>query len=169
MPSRLQPALLGGLFIGVLSALPFVGTCCCLWVIAGGVLTTYLLQERSPVPVTAGDASVAGLLAGVVGAIVSTVLAQLISLMRGVTATDAINDLLGRGELPPEMIGALERVRDFPPALFIIGSFLVGIVIYPIFSMLGALLGVAIFKRNAPPPPPPPQAIQTSDLFPPQQ
>ena len=43
MPSKLQPALLGGLLIGVLSALPFVSVlngCCCLWVILGGVLTS---------------------------------------------------------------------------------------------------------------------------------
>ena len=46
MGQKLQPAVLGGLLIGVLSALPFVSMCCCLWVIAGGVLTTYLLQER---------------------------------------------------------------------------------------------------------------------------
>jgi hypothetical protein len=154
MPQKLQPALLGGLLIGVLSALPFVGTCCCLWVIAGGVLTTYLLQERSTSPVTAGDASLAGLLAGVFGALISTLLAQMIALAQGTTATDAINELLGRGELPPQMTGALERVRDFPAAWFVIGSLVVSLVIFPIFSMLGALLGVAMFKKNPPPPPP---------------
>ena len=35
---KFQPALYGGLFIGVLSALPIIniGNCCCLWVTAGG-------------------------------------------------------------------------------------------------------------------------------------
>jgi hypothetical protein len=155
MSDKLQPALFGGLFIGVLSALPFVNTCCCLWVIAGGVLTTYLLQERLPVAVTAGGAAVAGLLAGVVGAVVTTVLGASISLMRGVSTSDAINELLERGsELPPEMVRALEQLRDFPPVVFVIGSFLVALIFCPIFSMLGALLGVAIFKKNPPPPPP---------------
>ena len=58
MPARLQPALVGGLFTGILSALPFVSTvnaCCCLWVIAGGVLTSYLMQERSALPITAAS------------------------------------------------------------------------------------------------------------------
>jgi hypothetical protein len=43
---KLQPALFGGLFIGVLSALPIINiaNCCCLWVIGGGVLATYLMQ-----------------------------------------------------------------------------------------------------------------------------
>ena len=52
--SRFQPALLGGVVIGVLSGLPFVNIgncCCCLWVVAGGVLTVYLQQQaRNPVP-----------------------------------------------------------------------------------------------------------------------
>jgi hypothetical protein len=165
MAGKLQPALLGGILIGVLSALPFVGTCCCLWVIAGGVLTTYLLQERSALPVTAGDASVAGLLAGVIGAFVSTAVAMIVSLARGVGSSEAISDMLGRGEMPPEIVGALERVRDMPPAVFVIGGLLVSLVIFPIFSMLGALLGVAIFKKNPPPPPPP----GTVEVLPPQQ
>jgi uncharacterized membrane protein YeaQ/YmgE (transglycosylase-associated protein family) len=154
MGPKLQPALLGGLLIGVLSALPFVSMCCCLWVIAGGVLTTYLLQERMTTPVTAGDATIAGLLAGIVGAILATVLSQLLAMARGLNFADAINDLIGQGRLPPEMAGALEQVRDMPPAVFIIGSLLVSMFIYPIFSMLGALLGVALFKRQPPPPPP---------------
>ena len=154
MGPKLQPALLGGLLIGVLSALPFVSMCCCLWVIAGGVLTTYLLQERMTAPVTAGDATIAGLLAGIVGAILSTVLSQLLAMARGLNVADAINDLIGQGRLPPEWTGPLEQVRDMPPAIFIIGSLLVSLFIYPIFSMLGALLGVALFKRQAPPPPP---------------
>ncbi len=49
MSSKFQPALLGGLVLGVLSALPIVSignVCCCLWVISGGVLAAYLLQRN---------------------------------------------------------------------------------------------------------------------------
>src|SRR5262245_13990345 len=136
MSSKLQPALLGGLLIGVLSALPFVSTCCCLWVIVGGVLTTYLLQERSRTAVDTADAVVAGLLAGLIGAILSTVFGQLIALMRGMSMADSINSMLGRGDLPPELSGALEKVRDLPSALFVIVGLLFAMVVYPIFSML---------------------------------
>ena len=46
----MMPALLGGLFIGVLSALPIVGicNCCCLWIVGGGVLAAYLAAAESP-------------------------------------------------------------------------------------------------------------------------
>ena len=32
---------------------------------------------------------------------------------------------------------------------------LISLVIYPLFALLGGLLGAAIFKKNLPPPPPP--------------
>ena len=44
MNERVQPALWGGVFIGVLSALPIVNfgnCCCCLWVICGGALAAH--------------------------------------------------------------------------------------------------------------------------------
>jgi hypothetical protein len=154
MSSKLQPALLGGLLIGVLSALPFVSACCCLWIIVGGVLTTYLLQERSTTAVDTGDAVVAGLLAGLIGAVIATAVSQLIALARGMSFADGIDMLMGRGDLPPEISGALERVRDLPAAVFVVGSLVLSLVIYPIFSMLGALLGIALFRRTPPPPPP---------------
>ena len=54
--AMLMPAVWGGFFIGVLSALPIVGAanlCCCLWVICGGMVAAYLLsrctERRSPV------------------------------------------------------------------------------------------------------------------------
>ena len=66
-PPRLQPALLGGLFIGVLSALPIIniGNCCCLWVLGGGALAAYLMQQNHPYPITVADGALVGLMAGV--------------------------------------------------------------------------------------------------------
>ena len=155
MGSKLQPVVLGGLLIGVLSALPFISAfnaCCCLWVIAGGVLTSYLLQEQSHVPITAGGASVAGLQAGMVGAIVAAILgAAVFSVMGGGVQQF---DQIPRGDIPPELARILDRFRELPASVWYVGPFLVYIIIFPIFSVLGALLGVAIFKRQPPPPPP---------------
>ena len=52
-PAKVQPALLGGVTIGVLSALPFVmigNCCCCAWVLLGGALSAYLMQQNHPEP-----------------------------------------------------------------------------------------------------------------------
>jgi hypothetical protein len=154
MSRKLQPALLGGVLIGVLSALPFVSAlnaCCCLWVIAGGVLTAYLLQERSPLPMTAGDAAIAGLLAGLIGAVISSVIGAAMMVVMGGAAQQL--DQLPR-DLPPEFARVLERFRELPSSVWFLVGLLFTLVIFPIFSMLGALLGVAIFRKTPPPPPP---------------
>jgi uncharacterized membrane protein len=155
MGPKLQPALLGGLLIGVLSALPFVSAfnyCCCLWVIAGGVLTAYLLQERSTRPMTARDAALAGLLAGVIGAVIAAVVGGFFMAIMG-GATQSL-DQIPRGDLPPEFGRILDRFRELPPLLWYIGPAIAYLMIFPVFGMLGALLGVALFKRQPPPPPP---------------
>ena len=71
--SQLQPVVFGGLFIGVLSALPVVelGNCvCCLWIVGGGMLTAYLLQRDRAEPLQLGEGAVGGLMAGLAGAVV---------------------------------------------------------------------------------------------------
>jgi hypothetical protein len=158
MSAKLQPAFWGGLFIGVLSALPFIGnlnTCCCLWVVVGGALATYLLQERTAVPVTAGDGAIAGLLAGAVGALVTSVLTPLVSMVTGLSVRDQIDQALAGGDLPPQLADALAQVRDVPTGVWFLVFALMTFVIYPIFAMLGGLLGVAMFRRTTPPAPPP--------------
>jgi hypothetical protein len=160
----MQPAVLGGVFIGVLSSLPFVSNlnaCCCLWVICGGVLTSYLLQERKPVALTAGDGALAGLLAGVIGALIAGLLGIAVAMMMGGTGPAGLGEL--PEGMPPEAERVLEQLRNLPPAFWYIGPFVIFLVVFPIFGMLGGLLGVAIFKKNPPPPPP-----GTVEILPPQ-
>jgi hypothetical protein len=167
MSSKLQPSFWGGLFIGVLSALPFVSAlnmCCCLWVIAGGVLTSYLVQERSLLPIKASDGAIAGLVAGLIGAVIATVLGALVAAVTGMDPTEAL-DQVSQADVPPEITAFLDRARGVPAWIWTLSTLAVSMVVYPIFSMLGALLGVAMFKKNVPPgtvevlPPEPPQAF----------
>jgi hypothetical protein len=167
MPSKLQPAFWGGLFIGVLSALPFVSmlnACCCVWVIAGGVLTSYLLQERFLTPITAGDGAVGGLLAGLIGALVSAVIGLALVAVQGNPMTQTFDQILSQGQMPPEAARLMEQMRDWPAALWFVLGLAMQLILFPIFSMFGALLGVAIFKRNVPPP----AAPGTIDVLPPE-
>jgi len=71
-PARTQPALLGGIAIGVLSALPVINiaNCCCAWILFGGALAAYLMQQNHPEPIQIGDGAIVGLLAGIIGAFV---------------------------------------------------------------------------------------------------
>ena len=68
-----QSALLGGVFIGVLSVLPIVNVanvCCCMWVIAGGMLTAFLENQRGRQSITVARGAFLGLIAGIIGAVV---------------------------------------------------------------------------------------------------
>jgi hypothetical protein len=151
--SRFQPALLGGLFIGVLSSLPVVGwanTCCCLWVVSGGALTAYLLQQATATPVQGADAALQGLIAGGLGALLYlAVFSLLLSTDAGLEVEDRLRSALDSNpQIPTE-------VRDRVLSLFSGRSFLillgaVTIPTYAVVSMLGALLGVTLFRKKTP-------------------
>ena len=66
---RKQPALIGGVIVGVLSIIPFLDNvfCCCLWALLGGIVAAKVLVDRSPRPVLPADGAMVGLLAGAVG------------------------------------------------------------------------------------------------------
>jgi len=157
--SKLQPALLGGLVLGVLSALPIVNmgnACCCLWVIAGGVTAAYLLQNGQAAPITSGDGAAVGFLAGVVGAVVWQLLAIPVTLMMGPLQARMLDRLLATGDLPENMRSVFESLQQnagFSIARFVLGS-VFALFVSVIFSTVGGLLGAAIFRRKAPPLPP---------------
>lgn len=158
---RHQPALLGGLFIGVLSALPVISAgncCCCLWVVTGGVLTTYLLQQRQLEPLQTADAVLGGLLAGLVGAAVAAILGALLTAVLGAyqqeLAMSLLQRLRGLPDLPPDAQAQLDELIRNPPEATFAGQviqFLIWLPICAVFSMLGALLGLAFFRKQSMP------------------
>jgi len=153
--SLLRPAFLGGLLAGVLSALPLVSAgncCCCLWVVGGGVLAAYLLQQGRPTAIDVGDGALVGLLAGIFGAIVSSVLAVPIALTVGPFQAQIIERLVQNlPNVPPEMEGALDNLRAGGlSAVGTVITFLFMLVAGAIFSTIGGLLGAIMFRRGRP-------------------
>src|SRR5215216_26658 len=114
-PPKLQPALFGGLFIGVLSALPFVsaGNCfCCLWVIAGGLLATYLMQQNHPYPIAAADGALVGLLAGLIGGVLGTLLSIPVDMMMGPIQRQFMERILASNpDFPQEARSIIENMN----------------------------------------------------------
>ena len=157
MNDRVQPALWGGVFIGVLSALPLINLgncCCCLWVLLGGGLAAYLRQQGLPYQIAAAEGALVGLMAGVVGALVNTVLSIPLQLAIGPFQEQLMERILSQNpDMPPELRDAFGRATSRSGA-WIIGL-LATLIIYPLFALLGGLLGAAIFKKNLPPAPPP--------------
>ena len=146
MNNKLKPALLGGLIVGVLSALPFVSTCCCIWAIGGGVLAGMLYINSSPVPVKTGDGAVVGALAGVVGAVIYLIIGLPIALLRG---TADVETQLARSGVHLPFTGTV---------LLLVGGIVAAVALL-VLATLGGLLAVPIFEKRKPgaPPPPPPE------------
>jgi hypothetical protein len=154
---RLQPALYGGIVIGVLSALPIVNAgncCCCLWVVAGGMLAAYLRQQNSPFAINSSEGALVGLFAGLIGGVIGVILSIPLEAMMGPFQRQFIERILSsQQDIPAETRAMLERAASGTGPAVIAMKLVWSIVTGAIFGMLGGLLGVAVFKKSAPPPP----------------
>ena len=146
--------------MGVLSALPIISAgnaCCCLWVVSGGVIAAYLFQQNRSTPMTPADGALVGLLAGLAGAFVRSVVAIPIDILVAPMEQAMLQRFLDMGTFPPEARDILERYGRSGAtggAYFILGR-IVGLMFWMfvggVFSTLGGLLGSLIFKKQTPP------------------
>lgn len=162
-PAKLQPALLGGVTIGVLSALPVINlaNCCCAWILFGGALSAYLMQLNHPEPIQIGDGAIVGLLAGLIGAVVWLVVSIPISTMlapfHSAMADRAMRDA---SEMAPELRALFENMSGRPAiGLGLVFGFFIMLCVSTVFGMVGGLFGALMFRKTQPPviPPPIPQ------------
>lgn len=148
MNDKLKPALIGGLVAGILSVIPIVATCGCLWAIGGGVLAGFLYIPKSPTPVKAGEGAILGALAGVVGAVIRIVIG--IPLNYVMAANMGLEEQLERMNMQVPVSGMM---------LIILGAVL-GAIFAIALSTVGGLIAVPLFEKRKggpPAPPPPPQ------------
>lgn len=172
-----RPALIGGVLLGILSAIPplsFLNCACCAWVIGGGMLAANLYVKGSPTVVTLGSGVGLGLLTGAIGGVVSTVFSIPVQiLMNTMFAQYAAQARQMLSELPNMPSVWRDLILSSSNTGFNIFSVLAGafvtIIVYSLFAMLGGVLGVAVFEKrkvegpktfvpppvNIPPPPPP--------------
>lgn len=155
-----QPALIGGVALGVLSALPLIGpignACCCLWVVGGGLLAAYLLQQNRAAPITPADGLLVGLLAGLFGAVVHAAISIPLNLILGPAERAMAERFIEMA--PPEMREMFERYsgrdRAFSAGFFVVAQ-IVGLMFWAcvgaVFASIGGVIGAAIFKKQLPP------------------
>ncbi len=174
-PDKVLPSLYGGIIIAVLSSIPGLNLinvcCCCALVMVGGVMAVYFYKNTltpESAPIESSDGVQLGLLAGVFGAILVTLISVIIQLLFGNIGSKLVMDFLERfaetGNVPPEIMDKIhqEIERSMTGELRfiqIVKEFLINLVIYPTFGLFGGLIGVSLFKPKRPPviqiPPPP--------------
>jgi uncharacterized protein YqgC (DUF456 family) len=152
--AMLMPAVWGGLLMGVLSALPFVGAvnmCCCLWVVLGGLMAAYLLQSNSPQAITTGDGALVGLLAGIIGAVVQTIISLPMNLLMGGLVRRVLQEVVNATpDIPDNARQIFDRLgssAEFTVLGVVIGFFF-WLFFGSLFAALGGLLGTVFFKKK---------------------
>lgn len=176
--SMLKPALIGGVALGIVSAIPIIGAfncLCCAWVLAGGMLAAHLYVKDAASPVTLGRGAVLGLATGALGAVVCTLFSIPLHMMSasggGMNFMAQIQQQIDKmPNVPPETRQALEALasRGDLTAVLLVGSFILSLVVFSIFGMMGATIGVALFeKRKIGTPPSHPTSYQPPSQVPP--
>lgn len=154
MNDKIKAALIGGAIAGILSAIPAVNYCCCLWALIGGVVAAFLYVKKSPVPVTPGDGAVLGAIAGAIGIALIIVLGIPLNLLMGAALGSLIQSMM-----PPEQAAQMNEMMAAGVGIAnAIKSAVILSIVAVIFSTVGGLLGVVIFEKRkgnvgAPPPP----------------
>ncbi len=163
-----QPALVGGLIVGIASALPGISAlnCCfCGWALIGGAIAVKMKINESARPLQAGDGARIGLYAGVIAAVVFIVIATPIILSGFATdfsmrVMEGVANRLNNPELQDAMAAALAETNEMSPAQRLGASIpiLLGqAIIQGGFTVLGGLLAIQLFEKRRDLPPPPPQ------------
>jgi hypothetical protein len=161
MNNKVKPALIGGVLLGLLSVIPFVNAlnvCCCLWAILGGMLASYLYVKNSPTPASAGDGAILGALAGIIGAVISLILGIPISYAMGPTMRNLLLSMLENVDRQQaELMRRQLELSGDSIAPVIINALIMAVLLF-FFSVIGGLIGTALFEKrkggSVPPPPP---------------
>jgi hypothetical protein len=138
--------------MGVLTGLPIVSAgnlCCCLWVIGGGVVAAYVLQQNEQGPITAADGALVGLLAGVIGAFVYLIVSIPISILVAPMERMVVQRIIERMDMPPEF--REYAAHGVGTGIRLILGFLFWLFVGAAFSTIGGLIGQAIFVKKTPP------------------
>lgn len=163
MNNKVKPAVIGGVVLGLLSAIPFVNfvnLCCCLWAILGGFLASYLYVKNSPVPANAGDGAIVGAIAGAIGAVIYLVVGIPLAIVSGSAMRAMFINLMA--SIDPNQADLVRRQMEAQGDNIagVVVQSLIGALLLLVFSVIGGLIGIPLFEKRKggtmPPPPPAP-------------
>lgn len=167
-PSKLQPALLGGLVLGLGSVIPglsYGNLCCCGWALVAGALAANLLIRRSPVfPIKSSDGAAAGAFAGVVGSFINLVIGVPITLLQWNNVISQVEQRAEASSDPAsrEAMRQVLAVMQSHPVLIALGIWLIFAIVGIGVAAIGGVIGLAMFEKRKgqqyPPEAPPPGA-----------
>ncbi len=153
MPSKQQSIILGGLVVAVLSTsyLSYINFICCLGVLSGAIVAVWHYTDTNELTISSRDGAVMGLLAGLLGLVVASVL-NFALIKMGIRHDQAITQffLNTMGDsMPPEQY---DNMMEKMNAEFTVGLMLknmaIGAIAYVIFGAIGGVIGAKMFKKG---------------------
>src|SRR2546426_11901304 len=150
-----QPALTGGMFLGFLSSIPFIsaGNCiCCMWVLLGGGIAVMMLTRQRPSGITYGDGAFVGVMSGLFGAVVGTIVQMSFRAMASrlfesqqQQLEQVLNQLGAEGPMRDWVLRAASGEISAATLLF---TFFTNLLVFSLFAMIGGILTVAILEKR---------------------
>lgn len=163
-----KPALVGGALVAVLSNIPIVNlanVCLCLWAWVGGAVAAKLLVDRAAQPLTSREGARVGLLAGLLGAALSFVVQLPLTIFQMNRILETAAQLPIASEDARELYERISQSGSLRIALAFIFAFISALLLLG-FTVLGGMVGVALFEKRKGPPPPAPYPPQYPPDYP---
>ncbi len=148
------PAIMAGICAGVLSGVPLINICCCLWMAGGGMLAVYFFYLKAGQPLTnIRDGTRLGMLTGFFGFLV----ALFVNIFSQLMIHRGIHGVISRyrEQIEKSPMASDPQSRDLlawaltPTGM--VGLFLTGMLIFLIaflmLSAVGGALGVRLMRR----------------------
>ncbi len=172
-PSKKLAIIIGGIFIGIITGTPLLYIinycCCCAGIMLGGVVSLYTYRREFTdlsAPLESSDALIIGIFSGIVGAFIGIILDfiffQIFGPVTERTVLNFISWLTSQGNIPTDQVDRLESIaQDLQKKIDagfhlsdLLGNLIINLILCPIFSMLGGLIGYGIFGKKKQPVPP---------------
>jgi hypothetical protein len=159
-PDKLLPAVYGGVVMALLSSVPvlnFINCFCCAGILLGGMSAVFFYKNAftpDTEPYTTADCLVVGAMAGVVGAVLGTLLSAAFVLVFGDVMRTMLREMILNSNLdiPSDSRDRLESLLgdERVSALVYVVKFFSNLFFDTLFGLLGGLIGYAVWKPKTP-------------------
>lgn len=160
-PNKLTPVIISTAVMIVFSSVPglnLINTFCCMGIILGGFIGVNYYSRQliaNNLLLSQKDSILIGLLSGIIAAIVNTGVSLAVSLFSKINPMAEVMEMMstmGR-QVPPEAMEIMDKLSQeftkygYSPTLTII-TFVINIILYPLFGMLGSFIAYQIYKKK---------------------
>jgi hypothetical protein len=158
-PNRMVPIIYGTFVMTSISILPFINFInlfFCSGIMLGGLAGVFIYNRQltgTQIKLTSKDGVMIGVLCGILSGIIVATFNFVFMLISKHNPIDETLTLMDKFSLPPEVMEQMNKFSEefnkygFSPTISLVSLFS-NLIIYPLFGMIGAVLGVTIINKK---------------------